>query len=84
MEQTDTDGGTTTPFTQLVWSVAAALCLVVAGALLWLGRSDWAFVAASLGVVAWFLNMRGQLHRRNVERDAARAGDSDEDVDDET
>lgn len=66
------------------WSVAAALCLVVAGALLLLGRLDWAFVAAVLGVVAWFMNVRAQLHRENVGRDAERARDSEEDADDET
>jgi hypothetical protein len=66
------------------WSVAAALCVAAAGALLLLGRQDWAFAAAALGVVAWFMNVRAQLHRENVGRDAERARDEEEDADDET
>ena len=65
------------------WSVAALLCGVAAGALLLLGRHDWSFAVAALGVVAWFMNVRAQLHRANVGRDAARAPDEDEDGDDE-
>jgi len=65
------------------WSAAALLCVVAAGALLLLGRQDWAFAVAALGVVAWFMNVRAQLHRANVGRDAARARDADEDADDE-
>ena len=65
------------------WSGAALLCVVAAGALLLLGRQDWAFAVAALGVVAWFMNVRAQLHRENVGRDAARARDAGEDADDE-
>lgn len=61
------------------WSAIAALCLLAALILLWLAGAEAAFVAASLGVVAWFLNLRVQLDERNVEADAARAGDGDED-----
>ncbi|HEX7174975.1 MAG TPA: hypothetical protein VF240_06815 [Pyrinomonadaceae bacterium] len=66
------------------WSVAAMLCLVAGGALFLLGRQDWAFAAAVLGVVAWFLNVRAQLHRANVGRDEERARVEDEDADDDT
>ena len=62
------------------WSFAAVLCLAAGGALLLLGRQDWAFAAAVLGVVAWFMNVRAQLHRENVGRDAERAGDGRVDV----
>ena len=65
------------------WSVAALLCVVAAGVLLLAGRQDWAFAVAALGVVAWFMNVRAQLNRANVGRDAARARDEDEDGDDE-
>ena len=65
------------------WSIAAALCLVAAFALLLLGRQDWAFVAAVLGVVAWFMDVRARLHRENVGRDGERARDADEDSEDE-
>jgi len=66
------------------WSVAAVLCVAAAVVLLLLGRQDWAFAVAVLGVVAWFMNVRAQLHRANVGRDAERARDEDEDSDDET
>jgi hypothetical protein len=36
-----------------------------------------------LGVVAWFMNVRAQLHRKNVGRDEERAGDEDEGADDD-
>lgn len=65
------------------WSRAAMACVVAAGVLLALGRQDWAFVVAALGVVAWFMNVRAGLHRANVERDATRARVEDEDVEDE-
>ena len=65
------------------WSVAAMLCAVAGGALLLLGHQDWAFAAAVLGVVAWFMNVRAQLHRANVGRDEERARDEDEGVEDE-
>ena len=65
------------------WSVAAMLCVVAGGALLLLGRQDWAFAAAVLGVVAWFMNVRAQLHRANVGRDEERASDEDEGADDD-
>jgi len=65
------------------WNVAAVLCVVAGGVLLLLGRQDWAFAAAVLGVVAWFMNVRAQLHRENVGRDEERASDEDEGADDE-
>ena len=56
-------------FPQL-WLVAACLCLLAAAALWLLGRADAAFVAAALGVVAWFLNVRVRLRRENSHGDA--------------
>ena len=55
-------------FPQL-WLVAACLCLLAAAALWLLGRADAAFVAAALGVVAWFLNVRVRLRRENSHGD---------------
>jgi hypothetical protein len=46
-----------------VWIVASGLCLVVAAVFLWRGHLDGAFVAASLGVVAWFLGLRMRLRK---------------------
>jgi len=47
------------------WLVAACLCLLAAAALWLLGHADAAFVAAALGVVAWFLNVRVRLRRKD-------------------
>jgi lysylphosphatidylglycerol synthetase-like protein (DUF2156 family) len=50
-----------------VWMIAAVACLVVAGAaLLWRWNVEAAFVAATLGVVCWFLNMRNRLKKTIV------------------
>ena len=46
-----------------LWSMVAVLCLVVSALFLWRSRLDAAFVMASLGVVAWFLNLRNQFQR---------------------
>jgi hypothetical protein len=51
------------------WSVAAALCLVVACALGWRGHYDGTFVVATLGLVAWFLDQRNLLRARSIEND---------------
>ena len=52
-----------------LWLVAACLCLLAAAALWLLGHADAAFVAAALGVVAWFFNVRVQLRRKNSRGD---------------
>jgi uncharacterized membrane protein len=51
-----------------VWLIVATLCLVVAALFLWRARVNEvyfnaAFVAAALGVVAWFLRVRAQLRK---------------------
>ncbi len=53
-----------------VWSLAAVVCLIGAAAS-WIGnRADASFVLATLGVLAWFLNLRGEFHRANAAREA--------------
>jgi hypothetical protein len=47
------------------WMVAAALLLFAAATLLYAGRPSAAFVAAALGISAWFLNVRNGLKRRH-------------------
>ena len=59
-----------------IWMILAALLLIVAAVLLWRGNLSAAFVIATLGAVAWFLNYRSQL-RANV------ATDREDDVVDE-
>ena len=51
-----------------VWLTLASLCLIAAALFLWRALSDeaymsGAFVAATLGVVAWFLRVRTQLRK---------------------
>lgn len=66
------------------WAVATCAGLVVALVFWWRGRASEAFVAATLGVVAYFLNLRGQLHRRNLAADAERArADNEDEYDDD-
>ncbi|HEX8922330.1 MAG TPA: hypothetical protein VF766_12720 [Pyrinomonadaceae bacterium] len=50
-----------------IWTIAAAVCLIVAGLFLHRRNFDAAFVLAVLGVVAWFLNYRSQIRRKTVE-----------------
>jgi hypothetical protein len=58
-EGTGARGG---PFAE-PWLLAACLCVVAAAVCLVLGFYDAAFVAAAVGAVAWFLNVRSQLPR---------------------
>jgi hypothetical protein len=60
------------------WSVAAALFMLAALVCLWLGQGRAAFALAALGVVAWFLNVRGQLQRKNDEAEALRVESENE------
>ena len=46
------------------WTAAAVVLLVAAALLLWLGYAEATFVVATLGVLAWFLNVRANLPRR--------------------
>lgn len=47
------------------WLVVACLLLAAAAVLLILSHTDAAFVAAALGVSAWFWNVRGNLKRKH-------------------
>jgi hypothetical protein len=66
------------------WSFVAGACLVIALALWFTRGADGAFVAATLGVVAWFWDQRNRLRALVIETgpDAAQDED-DEDGDDE-
>lgn len=58
-----------------VWMILAGLCVIVAAtALLWQWNVEVAFVAATLGVVCWFLSLRNRLKKtivneNEIERD---------------
>ncbi len=61
-----------------LWMIAAGACMIVAAsALLWRWNLEVAFVAATLGVVCWFLNMRSRLKQSIVE-ETEDSGEEDE------
>jgi hypothetical protein len=64
------------------WSLASAVCLIAAVPFLLTGRLEVAFVVATLGVVAWFLNLRSQLKPTRTERDGRPGGKRSMDEDD--
>lgn len=45
------------------WTIAALACLLVAAAFYLRGNIDATFVAATLGVVAWFISLRNRLRQ---------------------
>jgi hypothetical protein len=47
-----------------VWTIAAALMLIMAAVFLWRNNLSAAFVTATLGVVAWFLSYRARLRAK--------------------
>jgi len=50
--------------TERVFTVVAGLFLVAAAVLLWRNSLTAAFVAAAVGIVAWFLGFRAQIRAR--------------------
>jgi hypothetical protein len=67
------------------WSFVAGACLLAAIALWFVRGADAAFVAATLGVVAWFWDQRNRLRPLVIEaeREKLRARDEEEFDDDE-
>jgi hypothetical protein len=51
------------------WITGSMLCLIVAAVLLLRENYDAAFVAAALGMVAWFLNYRSKIRETIIEPD---------------
>lgn len=49
---------------QRVFTIIAGLFLLAAAVLLWRNNLTAAFVTATLGIVAWFLNFRAQTRTR--------------------
>lgn len=63
------------------WMIAAgAFMIVAAAALLWQWNVEMAFVAATLGMVCWFLNLRNRLKKTIVEeiKEDEASGEDDE------
>ncbi|HEY0323784.1 MAG TPA: hypothetical protein VGC66_22720 [Pyrinomonadaceae bacterium] len=64
-----------------LWMLLACTCMIVAGAaLLWRWNVEVAFVAATLGVVCWFLNLRNRLKKTIVNEieENTESGEEDE------
>jgi uncharacterized membrane protein YccC len=66
-----------------IWNILAGLGVVVAAASLLLDNINVAFVAATLGLVAWFLGLRDRLRQSiavtNEAKDEQINGEIDED-----
>jgi hypothetical protein len=72
------------PLMERVWLIVATLCLIAAAIFLWRSLAEEvyveaAFVAASLGIVAWFLRLRIQL-KRALPKTASAPVSDEEDV----
>lgn len=59
------------------WTIIAGACLIVAAVFLFQDNMNAAFVVATLGVVAWFLRLRGPLRKAMQEDESVRAGKED-------
>jgi len=63
---------------KLFWMATAAVCIVIAAALMWKRDFNTAFVIAIVGIVAWFLNYRIQMKRITAAADAERDREMEE------
>jgi len=63
------------------WSIVAGASLLLAATFLLMRRMDAAFVAATLGIVAWFWNERNRLRPHGIEAEE-RFRDEDEEFED--
>jgi len=63
------------------WRVVAIAGILAAATLLWLGRTEMAFVAGTLAVVAWFLNYRQHLKQILQERTETENDDEQKSLD---
>ena len=67
---------------KLFWTIIACACVIAAVFMAVRGRLETAFVIATLGVVAWFLNYRAQMSEVVAAADLEEVNqreDSDED-----
>lgn len=60
------------------WLAVACLSLLAALFFLWRGLTDATFVAAALGAVAWFLNVRARLRRKFPEEEVDDEAESED------
>jgi type IV secretory pathway VirB3-like protein len=64
-----------------IWIIIAGLGVVIAAVFLWQGDMTVAFVAATLGVVAWFLSLRDRLRKTILEAEEKQHSNGDQDED---
>jgi hypothetical protein len=60
-----------------IWSIVSGLGLIIAVIFLLRDNMTVAFVAATLGIVAWFLGLRDRLMKNTVAAGEDEAGDHD-------
>ena len=65
-----------------VWTIVSILALGAAAVLLLTGQFNAAFVAATLGAVAWFLNYRSRINPPLPADDDAEEDVDEDDADD--
>ena len=65
------------------WMALSGVGIVIAGIFLWRREFDRAFIAAALGVVAWFLNYRAQMRAITDAADRVNETNNGDDEDDE-
>ena|GEM_PF-1273053 len=64
-----------------VWTIVSILGLGVAAVLLLTGQFNAAFVAATLGAVAWFLGYRSRIKPADPQEDGGEDGADEDDAD---
>ena len=65
------------------WMALSGVGIVIAGIFLWRREFDRAFIAAALGMVAWFLNYRAQMKAITDAADRFNETNNGDDEDDE-
>jgi len=63
-----------------IFTIVSFALLIAAGASLWFGKTDAAFVLGALGAVVWFVGFRFRLRKAHPDRQATE--DSVDDSDD--
>ncbi|MGA9997890.1 MAG: hypothetical protein WBP93_20910 [Pyrinomonadaceae bacterium] len=70
--------------TQRIWTIVSIVCLAAAAIFFfWRQNADAAFVAATLGVVAWFVGYRQTLKQKSGANDTTQTEDDDSQEHDE-
>lgn len=65
------------------WMALSGVGILIAGIFLWRREFDRAFIAAALGMVAWFLNYRAQLKAITDAADRVNDTNNGDDEDDD-